>query len=354
MISRLTSTAAVVGIAAALAVAAPASAAGTPVLKASASVIVGYNPVTLSGTADPGAQVQLYETAIGWNDMQPAKDWTAGEGPVVATADAQGRYEFSRYIDSGFYFEVHQGTVVSNKVTVYSKLEVGLDGSSTVAGRADLTAWNVPGQGKLPYQFQLKQSNGTWKTVATGKGSSDDEGAFLDAKISGLAPGSVQTFRAYVGGDTSQGLQGNYSKELKVTVKAAAKPTGPGVGSVQFTKIRYDSTGADTGTNASLNSEWVKLTNKTKTRVNLNGWHVRDAQSIIYKFNGNIYLNAGASIFVQTGKGTNTATHRFWGRAGKNGYVWNNGGDTAQLRTPTGLTIDACKWAIVGTGETNC
>ncbi|XVU24630.1 lamin tail domain-containing protein [Actinoplanes sp. CA-054009] len=343
MISRLVSKATIAGIGAAIAVAAPASAAGVPTLQASAPVIVGYNPVTLSGVADPGARVELYETAIGWNDMQPAKDWTKG-GTVVATADASGRYSFSRWVDSGFYFEVHQGSAVSNRVTVYSRLMVGLTGRSTVAGRADLTAYNVPGQGGLPYQFQLKQANGTWKTVFSGKGASDADGAFLDAKIGGLAPGSVQTFRAYVGGDASQGLQGSYSKELKITVKAA----------VEFTKIRYDSTGADTGTNASLNAEWVKLTNKTGTRVNLNGWTLRDAQNIVYKFTGTTYLNAGASIFVQTGKGTNTATHRFWGRAGKSGYVWNNGGDTAFLRTPTGQTADACKWAIVGTGETNC
>ncbi|SNY06612.1 lamin tail domain-containing protein [Paractinoplanes atraurantiacus] len=345
MISRLVSKATVAAIGAVIAVAAPASAAGVPTLQASAPVIVGYKPVTLSGVAEAGAQVQLYETAIGWNDMQPAQNWTTG-GTVVATADASGRFSFSRWVDSGFLFEVHQGSAVSNRVTVYSRLEVGLSGGSTVAGRADLTAWNVPGQGGLPYQFQLKQANGTWKTVFSGKGSSDADGAFLNAKISGLAPGSLQTFRAYVGGDTSQGLQGNYSKELKITVKAAAP--------VQFTKIRYDSTGADTGSNASLNAEWVKLTNKTKTRINLNGWTLRDAQSIVYKFSGTVYLNAGASIFVQSGKGTNTATHRFWGRAGKSGYVWNNGGDTAQLRTPANVIVDACKWAIVGTGETNC
>ncbi|MEU8814422.1 lamin tail domain-containing protein [Actinoplanes sp. NPDC048796] len=335
------------GLGAAVAVAVPAQAAGVPTLRASAPVIVGYNPVTLSGTADAGAQVRLYETAIGWNDMQPAQDWTNG-GTVVATADASGHYSFSRYVDSGFLFEVHQGTAVSNRVTVYSRLQVGLSGGSTVAGRADLTAWNVPGEGGLPYQFQLKQADGTWKTVFSGKGSSDADGAFLDARISGLTPGSVQTFRAYAGGDTSQGVQGNYSKELKVTVKAT------GAGSVQFTKIRYDSTGADTGTNASLNAEWVKLTNKTGTRVNLNGWTLRDAQNIVYRFTGTVYLNAGASVLVQTGKGTNTAVRRYWGRTGKTGYVWNNGGDTAQLRTAANVTVDTCKWSRVGTGETTC
>ncbi|GAA0446500.1 hypothetical protein Ade02nite_86200 [Paractinoplanes deccanensis] len=351
MITRLVSLAAVAGVAT-LAVAAPATAAATPTLQAGAAEIVGYHPVTLTGTAEPGSKVALYETAIGLNDFQPAIEYDDPahlNEQIVLTADAAGKFTVSRYLDTGFRFQVRQGSAVSNTVTVYSRLAVGLSGSSPSAGRADLTAWNVPGQPGLAYQFQQRQADGSWKTVRTGVGAAN--GAFLDATLTGLAAGTY-TYRAHVAGDAAQGVRDNYSKTVTVTVKGAA--TGPKPGSVQFTKIRYDSTGADTGTNASLNAEWVKLTNKTGTRINLSGWQVRDAQNIVYTFTGTVYLNAGASLFVQTGKGTNTATNRFWGRAGKGGYVWNNGGDTAQLRTANGVTIDACKWAIVGTGETTC
>jgi hypothetical protein len=47
----------------------------------------------------------------------------------------------------------------------------------------------------------------------------------------------------------------------------------------------------------------------------------------------------------------NTATNRYWGRAG---YVWNNTGDTAYLRTPSGALMDSCKWTRTAPGYKYC
>ena len=367
MISRLVSKAAVIGVAATFAIAAPASAAAKPTLKGPEEV-KGYAEFTMTGTADPGSTVQLYETAIGWNDMQPAKEWETGsQGPVLAKADASGKFTIQRYLDSGFYFEVHQGDQVSNRITVYSRVDakfwVTSPANGTILAEGDVK----PGQPDLPVTIQRLSSAGTWSTVANTK--TTDNGAF-SARITGLSRGEY-TYRATVGNDPTQGVRGDVSPEASTFVEGPAPttpttppttsptkppttPTGPAVGSVQFTKIQYDSPGTDSGSNGSLNTEWVKLTNKTTAKVSLSGWTVRDASGIVYKFSSTVSLAAGGSIFVQTGKGTNTATHRFWNRAGKNGYVWNNGGDTATLRTSANKTIDSCKWTKVGTGNTTC
>src|SRR5262245_46776495 len=92
MISRLVTKGVVIGVAATFAIAAPAYAAA-PQLSGPAQV-VGFDEITMTGIADPNSTVQLYETAIGWNDMQPAKDWTSPneEGPVLATADSSGKF----------------------------------------------------------------------------------------------------------------------------------------------------------------------------------------------------------------------------------------------------------------------
>ncbi len=360
MISRLVTKAAVIGVAATFAIAAPASAAATPTLSGPVEV-AGYSQFEMTGTADPGSTVTLWETAIGWNDMQPAVDYEAGSGNVTAVANGSGQFTISRYLDSGFYFEVHQGSVISNRITVYSKIvpTFWVESSPTagsVVAKASLNP-NMPG---LSVQIQRKNSGGSFTTVKTV--TSSEPYGDVSTTLTGQ-PGGDQTFRAVVAGEASQGVRGATSAThstwitggttTPTTPPTTTPPSTPAVGAIQFTKIQYDSPGTDSGSAGSLNTEWAKLTNKTTKAINLNAWTVRDAQNIIYKF-PNINLAAGASIFVLTGKGTNTATHRYWGRAGKSGYVWNNTGDTAYLRTAASKTIDSCKWTALGAGNTNC
>ncbi|MBU2670863.1 lamin tail domain-containing protein [Actinoplanes bogorensis] len=175
-------------------------------------------------------------------------------------------------------------------------------------------------------------------------------------------PGGDQTFRAVVSGDTSQGVRGTTSSEQTQWIAGGSTPTNPpttppagtpGIGSVQFTKIQYDAPGTDSGSNGSLNTEWAKLTNTTKSTINIKGWTVRDQQKIIYTF-GSYNLGAGASLFIRSGKGVNSGNQLYWGRAGQVGYVWNNTGETAYLKNPAGTNIDTCKWTTVSPGYTNC
>jgi hypothetical protein len=91
-----------------------------------------------------------------------------------------------------------------------------------------------------------------------------------------------------------------------------------------------------TGSNSSLNAEWVRLTNTRTYTINLRNWTLRDKANHVYSFgNSNVYLGAGKRLYIHTGKGINgspDAQHRYWGLSG---YVWNNGGDAAYLRTAT-------------------
>ncbi|WP_202805881.1 lamin tail domain-containing protein [Actinopolymorpha alba] len=120
--------------------------------------------------------------------------------------------------------------------------------------------------------------------------------------------------------------------------------------SIQFGRIQYDSPGSDTGSNASLNAEWVVLKNVGSRAVSLRGWTVRDAQRHVYTF-GTFTLNSGASVTLHTGTGTNSSTHRYWG---SRAYIWNNSGDTATLKTASGTTADTCAWTSTGSGYKNC
>ncbi|MET8906451.1 lamin tail domain-containing protein [Micromonospora sp. NPDC004551] len=131
---------------------------------------------------------------------------------------------------------------------------------------------------------------------------------------------------------------------------AAAAPAQAATPAVMITKAYYNSPGSDTGSNTSLNAEYVRLTNKRSSTINLKYWTLRDKSNHVYKFASDFKLGAGASVYIHTGKGTNTSTHRYWGSGA---YIWNNTGDTAYLRNSAGTAIDSCSWGSSGS-YTNC
>ncbi|MET7906426.1 lamin tail domain-containing protein [Streptomyces sp. NPDC005355] len=52
-------------------------------------------------------------------------------------------------------------------------------------------------------------------------------------------------------------------------------------------------------------------------------------------------LRAGKSVYMHTGRGTNTASNVYQGRGA---YVWNNDHDTATLRKSSGTRVDSCSY----------
>lgn len=127
-------------------------------------------------------------------------------------------------------------------------------------------------------------------------------------------------------------------------VAGLATPAHATAGPVVFTRVYFDSPGSDTGSNSSLNAEYFVLKNSGTDAKNISGWSVKDVTGYRYTF-GTFTLKGGASVTVHTGKGTNTASHRYWGRGS---YVWNNTGDTAYLYTAGGTQKDRCTFSGVG------
>lgn len=119
---------------------------------------------------------------------------------------------------------------------------------------------------------------------------------------------------------------------------------------LKVVKVYYDSPGTDTRTNTSLNGEYVVVKNMTTVTRSLTGWTVRDVSGHIYKF-GTFSLGAGKTVTLHTGKGTNSATHRYWGQTN---YVWNNDKDTAYLRNSAGTLIHSCAYNSTAVDYKNC
>jgi len=145
------------------------------------------------------------------------------------------------------------------------------------------------------------------------------------------------------------------TRALLVAASAAALTTlgivpADAAGPVTIAKIQYDSPGSDTHANSSVNGEYVVLKNTGTRARSLTGWTIRDESRHVYRF-GSFTLGAGRTVVLRTGKGTNSATTRYWGMGW---HVWNNTGDTASVRTSTGSAVDSCRWTSAGRGYTYC
>jgi hypothetical protein len=80
-----------------------------------------------------------------------------------------------------------------------------------------------------------------------------------------------------------------------VEAKAAA--------TVYIYKVYFDSPGSDTGSNSSLNAEYVVIRNGDNVAHSISGWTVRDKAGHVYKF-GSLRLGAGKQAVIHTGDGT--------------------------------------------------
>jgi len=113
-----------------------------------------------------------------------------------------------------------------------------------------------------------------------------------------------------------------------------AVAAGASSSSVHISDCKFNSPGDD---KINLNGEWVEITNNGTSPISMPCWTLSDKNNKhLYRF-PIFTLNAGASVKVHTGSGTDTATDLYFGQSLP---VWNNDGDTATLADSNGSIID--------------
>jgi hypothetical protein len=131
----------------------------------------------------------------------------------------------------------------------------------------------------------------------------------------------------------------------------ATAPPAQASSTMQLVKVVYDAAGyPDSAANSSVNGEYVVVRNAGTTTRCLEGWTIRDVANHVYTVRS-FCIGAGKSFYLHSGKGTDTATHRFWGSGW---HIWNNTGDTAYLRNASGVLADSCRWTTLGRGYVYC
>ena len=99
---------------------------------------------------------------------------------------------------------------------------------------------------------------------------------------------------------------------LAVAAPIAAASSAQALPAIMIYKVQYDSPGSDTGSNTSLNAEYVVIKNTTRSNRALTGWTLRDKTGYTYKF-PTFTLKAGAIVTVHTGRGSAPRRHRYFG-----------------------------------------
>jgi hypothetical protein len=136
----------------------------------------------------------------------------------------------------------------------------------------------------------------------------------------------------------------------KIHRRHAGGRSGQTASGVRISVINFDSPGPDEGGNASLNAEWVKITNTSSKTARLGQWVLHDASNHRFQFPA-FSLKAHAAVRVHTGSGSDSAKNLYWG---SHEYIWNNDGDTATLDNANGSKVDSCTYTAAADPRATC
>jgi competence protein ComEC len=135
--------------------------------------------------------------------------------------------------------------------------------------------------------------------------------------------------RDQLGGDAGDGGSGDETDDEPDNTGEENETTSTDpAAALEVATINADAEGND-GEN--LTDEYIIFENTGDEPIELSGWTVEDEAAHSYEFPQGFTLEAGATVTLRTGSGTDTDTELYWGSASP---IWNNDGDTVTLSNP--------------------
>ncbi len=141
-----------------------------------------------------------------------------------------------------------------------------------------------------------------------------------------IEPGTsgAVTERARLGGDPAA---------TQTTTAVADGGTPVQGGELSLTDINADADGDD---RENLNDEYLVFQNNGSEPLDLSGWTVEDEAGKRYVFPNDYMLDAGATVTLHTGSGSDSEHDLYWGAESP---VWNNAGDTVIVHNSEGERV---------------
>ena len=173
-------------------------------------------------------------------------------------------------------------------------------------------------------------SDGSGVSVQTQQAAPTDPLSIRDGEP--IAPGTSGEVvkRTRLGGDpVADGSDSADETDDTDTDKNETSSTDPGA-TLEVATVNADAEGDD---RENLTDEYVIFENTADDALDLSGWTVEDEAGRSYEFSSGFTLEAGATVTLRTGSGTDTNTELYWGSGSP---IWNNDGDTVIVRTDSG------------------
>ncbi|MEU4157475.1 Calx-beta domain-containing protein [Actinoplanes sp. NPDC026670] len=179
-----------------------------PTLNVASAVVTGEQRVRLSGTAAPGAKVELLSAAN--------VTGTGGYKVVLSTeADDDGKFSFNPNFTQGYRLFVRANALVSPVRTVEVRQDPTITTVSSSAGAATITVTGDPDRAGQTVRIQ-RLTSGEWDTVATGKLTA--AGTFATTQR-GLRSGRSVTYRGVISASPALGILAGNSPARTVKVR---------------------------------------------------------------------------------------------------------------------------------------
>lgn len=126
------------------------------------------------------------------------------------------------------------------------------------------------------------------------------------------------------------------STPVPITASATITPTpAPETGTLAalIVDVTYDGD----ATSNDPNDETIVIINGSPTPVDMTGWTLRDTHGHVYTF-GPLMLPVDGQVTLYSGKGSDSATMRYWGQS--TGILDDTGPETVTLRDASGALVD--------------
>jgi competence protein ComEC len=171
-------------------------------------------------------------------------------------------------------------------------------------------------------------SDGEEVTVSTQRDAPTQPTSLRDADPIGVESTDPIQQRAIIsGGGVTEATP---TDTAVVTDGGTETASGP---QLALANVNADPEGTDS---ENLESETVTIENTGDTAVDMSGWTISDAADNSYTIPDGFVLDAGSTVTLHTGSGTDSATDLYWNRGSS---VWNNDGDTVIITNSEGEEV---------------
>jgi len=175
------------------------------------------------------------------------------------------------------------------------------------------------------------ESDGSGVSVKTQREAPTDPLTIRDSDpVSPGTSGDVAE-RMRLGGDTVE--ENSDSDETDASTEETDTSSADPGAMLEVATVNADAEGDD---RENLNDEYGVFENTGDDPIDLAGWTVEDEAGRSYEFPQGFTLEAGTTVTLRTGSGTDTETDLYWGSGSP---IWNNNGDTVIVTTDTGDRI---------------